>query len=282
MPSPPDSRASDRHPSPPAHRPSPPARRTQLQVDADGHTVALMQRAGKALKDARLRLRQTQAQASARAGIDQTWWSKLETGKATNATPATWNRAAHAVDAQLNFYLAQTSSATQPRDAVHLRYQELLIRTSAAGGWLPRPEELIDRDARTSRAADVLLIRTHAHQPEYCICEIWDWFDDVGGSLRDFLRRLDALERYAIARMPPTHDAPHPRTSGCWVVRATSRNRQLVHDHQHLFRARFPGSGHAWLTALTRPSSPMPTEPALLWVAGDDPAAARLYPARLG
>lgn len=263
-------------PSPTAHR------RTQLQVDADSHTRELTARAGRALKDARLRSGQTQAQASARAGIDQTWWSRLETGKAVNATPATWNRAGHAVGARINFYLSDTTATTQPRDAVHLRHQELLIRTAGPGGWQPKPEELIDRDARTSRAADVLLARTIAHPHEYCICEIWDWFDDVGNSLRDFSRRLDAVERYAIARMPPGDDAPLPRTSGCWIVRATRRNKQLIHDHQHLFRARFPGAGHAWLNALTQPTTPIPTEPALLWVSGNDPATARLFPARLG
>jgi hypothetical protein len=63
------------------------------------------------------------------------------------------------------------------------------------------------------------------------------------------------------------------------VVRATQRNRQLLHDHRHFFRAMFPGSGEAWLAALTSPTVPMPKEAALLWVSvkGD-----QLYPAHLG
>jgi len=45
-----------------------------------------------------------------------------------------------------------------------------------------------------------------------------------------------------------------------------------------LFGARFPGSGHAWLEALTTARG-MPAQRAMLWVSvlGD-----RLYPARLG
>ena len=102
-----------------------------------------------------------------------------------------------------------------------------------------------------------------------------DWFDDVGWSQRDFGRRLLATERYAIARMSGDE---LPVASGCWVVRATRRNRLLVAQHANLFRARFPGSGHAWLEALTTPEAAMRREPALLWVSVD---GTRLYASRL-
>ena len=146
-----------------------------------------------------------------------------------------------------------------------------MIRTALAGGWRSLPGQPIDRDARTSRAADVILQRRR----EYALVEVWDWFDDVGAPLRDFDRRLGALERFAIARMA---DDSLPRSAGCWIVRATQRNRGLVKDHGHLFRARFPVPGHGWLTAL-RTEASMPAGPALLWVAV---AGDRLFPARLG
>lgn len=184
-----------------------------------------------------------------------------------------------ALGTDLRGYLERTSSAGQPRDAVHLRHQELIIRTAAAGGWQALPEAALDRDARTSRAMDVLLQRAG----EYALTEIWDWFDDVGAALRDWDRRLDALERYALARLVPgsgdrLHPLDSPRTGGCWVVRATIRNRGLVGEHRHVFRSRFPGSAHAWLVALSS-SRPMPDKPALLWVSVD---GTRLFPARLG
>lgn len=177
-----------------------------------------------------------------------------------------------AVGSSLEVYLRHATAADQPRDAVHLRHQELVIRTALAGGWRSLPEEPIDREARTSRAADVILQRMR----EYAIVEVWDWFDDVGAALRDFDRRLDALERFAIARMT---DDTLPVIAGCWAVRATARNRRLVRDHRNLFEARFPGSGQAWLVALMTSGGAMPPRPALLWVTvpGD-----RLFPARVG
>jgi hypothetical protein len=75
--------------------------------------------------------------------------------------------------------------------------------------------------------------------------EVIDWFSDVGAPIRDWARRLDAVDRYAVARM--VGDDELPRTSGCWVVRATRRNRLLLGAHSNLFRARFPGSGRLWL-----------------------------------
>src|SRR5438105_4892487 len=82
---------------------------------------------------------------------------------------------------------------------------------------------------------------------------------DVGESVRDFDRRLAALERHAIAKMR-TDEVP--RASGCCVLRATRRNRQLVAEHSAFFRSRFPGKGRAWIDALTTPEAAMPTAPA--------------------
>ncbi len=186
-------------------------------------------------------------------------------------TLAAWNRAGRAVGSRLKAYLQEVSAADTPRDAVHLRSQELVIRTAAAGGWRALPEEPIDRDVGRSRSADVLLERLL----EYALVEIWDWFDDVGAAGRQWRRRLDGVERYAIARMAGDEV---PRTSAAWIVRATQRNRRLVSEHRHFFRALLPGSGTDWLRALTTPGAPMPAAPALLWVTvkGD-----RLYPPRL-
>jgi len=68
-----------------------------------------------------------------------------------------------------------------------------------------------------------------------------------------------------------------PSASGCWAIRATRRNRQLVADHRALFGARFPGSAAAWLRTFERLDAPMPAEAALLWISvrGDRLIAAR-------
>lgn len=253
-------------------------RRTPMQVAADEASQALMRKLGLMLRDGRRRSRARQLDASAKAGISRSEWSGLELGR-KSATLATWNRAAFAMGGSLEAYIKQASAADRPRDAVHLRHQELVIRAALGGGWQALPEELIDREARTSRAVDVLLRRTGARdgRSEYALCEVWDWLDDVGAAVRDMTRRLEAADRYAVARM--RGDEPLPRVGGFWLVRATQRNRALIAEHRHFFRARFPGSGRAWLAALTNAAVPMPAEPALLWV---DVGGTRLFAARLG
>jgi transcriptional regulator with XRE-family HTH domain len=267
-------------------------RRTPRQVAADDASEALMRKLGAMLRDGRARMGLKQLEAATAAGISRSEWSELERGK-SRATLHLINRAGSAVNAPLDAFLRHASAADLPRDASQLKGQELLIVTAQPGGWQGLPEEQIDRDARTSRAADVLLFRERelvrqrervgqrelvgqrdTHACEYALMEIIDWFHDVGEPLRAWSSRLAAVERYAIARM---HDDIVPITSGCWVVRATQRNRRLVADHANLFRARFPGSGRAWLAALTNPAVAMPTRPSLLWinVKGD-----RLFPVR--
>jgi transcriptional regulator with XRE-family HTH domain len=253
------------------------AKRTRLQSAADDATAALQKKLGAMLRDGRTQRGWTQAQAAARAGMSRSEWSGLELGKRP-ATLLTINRAAFTVAGGLAAYVQQASATDQPRDAVHLRYQELIIRTALAGGWKALPEEPIDRDARTSRAVDVLLYRRRPREPaEYALIEVIDWFNDVGEPIREWSRRLAAVERYAIARMSGAE--PLPRSSGCWVVRGTQRNRRLIGEHSHFFRTRFPGSSSAWLATLNGTAVGMPPAPALLWAAVD---GQRLTAARLG
>src|SRR5918992_1271426 len=224
--------------------------RTRRQAAADRHADELARQAGKALRDARRRLGKTQSDVARIAGISRSRYADVEVRADGGVTLAALARAADAAGGQLRLYIAGASTADQPRDAVHLRIQELIARIAQPGGWKPMPEQAFDRDARSSRAADVLLCRGR----EWALLEVWDWFDDVGASFREWDRRLAAVERFAISRMPPVDDEDAepelPSVGGCWVVRGTRRNRDLVRDHSHLFRARFPGSARAWITAL--------------------------------
>jgi hypothetical protein len=137
-------------------------------------------------------------------------WNHLELSRDGRVTLATWNRAAVAVGGSLKAYLAEVSAANLPRDIVHLGNQDLIIRTAERGGWHSIPEAFIDREVRSSRAADVLLQRGF----EYALGDVWDWFDDVGAAGRSLARRIDALERHAISRM--ASDDPLPRVAGFW------------------------------------------------------------------
>ena len=253
--------------------------RATVAGSADRHAIDLAGRLGLALRDARTAAGLTQAQAGVRAGIAQSIWSRLEISRDPRFTLATWDRAAFAVGSSMEAFIRGGSAANAPRDAVHLKAQELIVRNSVLGRWQALPEEMIDREARSSRAADVLLHRRWPppRASEYALMEVIDWFADVGAPMRAWSGRIDAVDRYAVARM--RDGDPVAVVSGCWVVRATRRNRALIGEHRNLFQARFPGSGHAWLQALTSATEPMPTAPAILWVSviGD-----RLFPARLG
>lgn len=250
--------------------------RTTAQVAADKHANELAIQLGRMLRDRRLGRHATQASVAAVAGMPRTTYTTLEGGGTGGVSLRTLSRAAAAVGTELRAYVAETSAADQPRDAVHLRHQELVLRVASGGGWTGLPEAELDRHAGTSRAANVLLTRGH----EWAIFEVWDWFSDVGASLRDWDRRRVALEALAISRLPPDAGAELvlPRVGGCWVARATVRNRKLVSEHRHVFRARFSGSSRLWLEALTG-SRPMPADAALLWVRVDGSA---LLPSRLG
>jgi hypothetical protein len=171
-----------------------------------------------------------------------------------------WVRSSKAVGADLRAYLERATGADAPRDAVHLRHQELLARTAASGGWQSRPEHRLGG----AGVADLVVSR----RDELALIEVWDWFADVGDAFRSWDRKLENLQAQTDTRV-----------SGCWIVRATQRNRQLIAAHRTMFGARFPGGGAAWLNALSARQCPMPATPALLWVTV---GGQRLFAARLG
>src|SRR4051812_24449042 len=135
------------------------AERSRIGPRADRHAAELTKKLGKALRDARLRLGLTQAQTASRAGISQSAMSRLETNADPRYTLATWDRAAFAVGTSLHAFMPDATAADASRDAVHLRGQELVLRTAAPGGWHGLPEERLDREARTSRFGDIVLQR---------------------------------------------------------------------------------------------------------------------------
>jgi len=125
--------------------------RATVGLAADRHASELAERLGLALRDARVRAGLKQAVAGARAGISQATWSKLERNRDARFTLATWDRAAFAVGARLEAFVRGGSAADLPGDAVHLRNQELVIKTAKPGGWLALAEEALDRDVGRSR-----------------------------------------------------------------------------------------------------------------------------------
>jgi hypothetical protein len=202
----------------------------------------------------------SQSQASDAAGLSQTRFSELERGHGANATLETWATAAAAVGEQLVGFLERAPGATPPRDIEHLRRQASLISFAEPGGWQALPELALDHGVIRSRSADVVLLRRARR--EAVLAEIWDWFDDVGASLRSLDGKRDALARYLEAEAPGTQ----PWTIRClFVVRQTRRNVGVVAELRPLFWARFPGRAQQWLRSLADPGEPLPPGDGLVW-----------------
>jgi hypothetical protein len=93
--------------------------------------------------------------------------------------------------------------------------------------------------------------------------------------VRSTNRKLAEAEALAVA---VAADAAAYEVRGCWIVRATSRNRALVARYPEIFTSRFPGSSRSWVATLSQGTTP-PRESALVWC---DAACRRLFEWRPG
>jgi hypothetical protein len=155
--------------------------------------------------------------------------------------------------------------ADLPRDIEHLRRQSLIVAVAARGGWTAMPEAAVD-EGRWSRAIDVLLGRPARR--EAAVVEVWDLLVDGGEAIRGLAGKVHALREQL---------SDSWRVRGLLVVRATRRNRELVHELRPLIDARFPASSAGWLRTLADPAVPMPVADGFAWT---DLAGARLFAAR--
>ncbi len=238
-------------------------RRTSRQVHSDERAARLATFLGRALRTGRGRMTAKQSDVAAVAGISQSCWSELERGHGGNMSLRVWMRAADAVGSDLRAYLEALPGAEAPRDAVHLGIQELVASTAASGGWRAATEQLTGR----AGFADLVLSRGD----ERALVEVWTWLADVGDAFRSWERKLERLADIGGSAM-----------TGCWVLRATRRNRELVAAHRTLFDSQFPASSEAWRAALTDAGAPAPRSAGLLWVTvrGDRLYASRARAAR--
>ena len=215
-------------------------------------TVAI--RLGIGLRDARLTAGRTQAEIADRAGVSQGLISLIERGHGRSASIETWACIAAAVGEQFVGFLERASGAAQPRDIEHLRRQSALIELASAGGWSALPELAVDPGSIRSRSIDVVLMREATS--EAVVVEVWDWFDDVGASLRGLDAKVTALGPRLAAEW---------RIEGLFIVRDTRRNRTLVAELRPLFAARFSGSAVDWLRALGSPTTRLPDGHGFVW-----------------
>ncbi len=224
-------------------------------------------RLGIGLRDARIGAGLLQREIAARAGVSQPEIARLEGGHGSNAGIDTWAACGAAAGLHLAAYFEGVPGAQLPRDIEHMRRQNLVISTAAAGGWGAEPEAALPGDGPRPRSIDVLL--TRPARREAAVVEVWDLVLDGGLVMR-------SLE----AKVHATRDRLGPGWSvaGLLVVRGTHRNRELIGGLGALFAARYPASSHAWLAALRDAGAPIPDAAGLVWpdVHGERLVASRL------
>jgi hypothetical protein len=192
----------------------------------------------------------------------------MERGLGGSFSVDAWQRVFTALDRPLNLTPSRDALA-ETVDAGHLAMQELILATARRSGWNGtfelgiRPQGV----GATRHAIDIGL--RHDRHRVLGVIEVWNTFDDIGAARRSFAWKLDRAGESAAAI---AGERPY-RVAGCWVVRATRRNRELLARYPTLFRAGFPGSSQAWVRSLVSGVEP-PPEPGLIWC---DVRATRLF-----
>jgi transcriptional regulator with XRE-family HTH domain len=226
------------------------------------------ERIGRALLDARIGSGRLQREVAERAGISQSYYSRIERGGGTSATLETLAACALACDVRLAAFLEALPGATLPRDIEHVRRQQAVIALAERGGWQAIPERPIDPDARRSRSIDVMLQRSRRR--EIAVVEIIDLITDAGATFRGHSDKIHAVRREA---------GPNWTVAGLLVVRGTIRNRRLVGELRGVIEARYPAGSAGWLAALRDPDRAMPATDGFAWTGSRGTA---LRAARLG
>jgi transcriptional regulator with XRE-family HTH domain len=240
-------------------------KRPELAAEAARRNRIQASTAGGRIVAARRRRHLTQARLAARVGLSRASVSAIERGFGGSHTLDTWQRLAVALEIAFVFDIGR-DALEEPLDAGHLKIQELVLRLGRATGN-HGSFELVTRPADGRRSVDVGL-RDDARR-RLILVECWNSIGDLGAAARSTSRKLAEVEDLAVAL---GGEDPYA-VAGCWVVRATKANRDLVARYPAIFAARFPGSSSRWVAALTT-GAPPPREPGLVWC---DVGATRLF-----
>ena len=214
----------------------------------------------------------TQRDASAKIGISQAAWSRIERGLGGHVPLLTLVPLGVALDRPLAVGLTRPlGEARRPDDAGHLEIQEHILGLARATGR-HGTFELPTRPADPSRSTDVG-IRDDRHRV-LIQTECWNTFGDLGSAIRATNRKTAEAAAHAIATA--AGDAEPYRIATVWAVQATAGNRALLARYPHIIDSAFPGSSRRWVAALTHGTAP-PVDAGLVWY---DPGTSRLVEQR--
>ena len=244
-------------------------RRTPRQAEGDREARSIAASLGRVIREARRRRRMTQAALAAAVGLKQSRISEIERGGGLGTPLLVWVRLGIMLGRPLAMSFSRDLEPPTPADAGHLEGQELLLRLARATGR-PGRFEVPTRPIDPALSVDVC-IRDDVDRA-LILNEIWNRFEDLGRAARSSDRKV--AEAFEIATALGGN-RPY-RVASYWLLVDTAANRHLVARYPEVFAARFPGSSHAWVRALTD-GAPAPAEPGLAWV---DLRAGRLVPMR--
>lgn len=245
-------------------------RRTGALVQGARESARIAATLGGDLKDSRVRRRLTQRALGHRAGLSQGRISDLERGDGASAPLETWIALGIALGRPLAVSFSREIETAEPRDAGHLRAQDLLLGFARRLGR--RADlELPSRPTDPSRAIDVV-IRDDLDRALILI-EIWNRLDDLGAAIRSTTRKL--AEADGLAVLAAGDGAPY-RVASCWLLVDTVANRRLLARYPEIFAARFRGSSVGWVRCLVDGAA-APPSPGLAWI---DTRAGRIVPVR--
>jgi transcriptional regulator with XRE-family HTH domain len=247
--------------------PKPRQRASAAQRRARSRAEQIAGRVGTSLRDARLAQGLRQLDVAREAGITQPYYSRIERGLETGVALDTLASCASALHVQLAAFIEALPGASLPRDIEHLRRQSMLVELAAGGGWQAVPEFALSDDGPHPRSIDVFLARPPRR--EAAVVEIWDLLLDGGAAIRG----LEAKVATTRARLGDGW-----LVQGLFLLRRTSRNRDLVRELAPLLAARYPSASASWLRALTNSAAAMPTEAGFAWTSVN---GGRLLAARL-
>jgi transcriptional regulator with XRE-family HTH domain len=241
----------------------PGVRRSSLAIETDRRMREQRLRLGAEIRSTRERRGLSRTALAVRAGIGRMVVSRVERG-VTNLDLEVLQRIGLALARPVIVTFGRDPDEA-PGDAGHLAMQELVLRLGRAAGYTGS-FELPTRPAEAWRSVDVGLASPVTGR--MVLVECWNTIGDVGAASRSSSRKVSDLEAVGVGRV-----GAGTRVGLVWVVRATARNRALIHRYPEVFVARFPGSSRGWVDALTKGAQP-PAEIGLVW---SDVGATRLF-----
>jgi transcriptional regulator with XRE-family HTH domain len=206
-------------------------------------------RFGRGIRALRRRQHLRQADASARAGVSQSAWSRIERGRVGRVPFAKLRAVGEAVGAEVELSLRwQAEGIDRLLDEVHSAVDDAVVRLLGSTGW----ETLVEVSfAIDGERGSIDVLAWHPESRIVLVCEVKSVVPDI----QSMLHVLDRKARLgsAIAREHGWNPSGVARV--LFLLEGRTSRRRLA-THSAIFAAAFPIQGRAALTWLRAPVLP--------------------------